>query len=48
MKFWLDKGVDGFRVDAVISLYEDYELQDEGPSGLTDDMVSSVETAAAV
>jgi alpha-glucosidase len=29
MRFWLDKGVDGFRVDAVYHLFEDKELRDE-------------------
>ena len=26
--FWLDRGVDGFRLDAVNTLYEDVELRD--------------------
>lgn len=29
--FWLDMGVDGFRVDAVPFLIEDEELRDEEP-----------------
>jgi alpha-glucosidase len=29
MRFWLDKGVDGFRADAVYHLFEDKELRDE-------------------
>ncbi|KAJ8874365.1 hypothetical protein PR048_025213 [Dryococelus australis] len=29
MRFWFDKGVHGFRIDAVISLYEDARLRDE-------------------
>ncbi|XP_063232112.1 maltase 2-like [Bacillus rossius redtenbacheri] len=33
MRFWLDKGVHGFRVDAVSCLYEDRRLRDEPPSG---------------
>ncbi|XP_052861445.1 maltase 2-like [Anopheles cruzii] len=37
LTFWLDKGVDGFRIDAVPTLYEDTELRNEPPSGLTDD-----------
>uniref|UniRef100_A0A182QXR2 alpha-glucosidase n=1 Tax=Anopheles farauti TaxID=69004 RepID=A0A182QXR2_9DIPT len=35
--FWLDKGVDGFRIDAVPTLFEDTELRDEPPSGTTED-----------
>ncbi|KAJ9585850.1 hypothetical protein L9F63_020492 [Diploptera punctata] len=33
IRFWLDKGVDGFRVDAVPYLFEDQELRDEPLSG---------------
>jgi alpha-glucosidase len=29
MIFWLDKGADGFRVDAVYHLFEDKKLRDE-------------------
>jgi alpha-glucosidase len=29
MKFWLDKGVAGFRLDAITSLFEDIALKDE-------------------
>ena len=28
MKFWLDKGVDGFRLDAIQTLFEDEQLRD--------------------
>lgn len=37
MRFWLDKGVDGFRVDAVPSLYEDPRFLDEPLSGKSED-----------
>lgn len=37
LRFWLDKGVDGFRVDAVPWLFEDEQLRDEPPSGLSPD-----------
>ncbi|EDS30628.1 conserved hypothetical protein [Culex quinquefasciatus] len=33
LRFWLGKGVDGFRVDAVSNLFEDQQLRDEPPSG---------------
>ena len=32
MRFWLDRGVDGFRLDAVWFLYEDPDLRDEPPN----------------
>lgn len=32
MKFWLDKGVDGFRMDAVHRLFEDQQFKDEPPN----------------
>jgi len=31
--FWLDRGVDGFRIDVAHSLYKHPELADEGPVG---------------
>jgi alpha-glucosidase len=31
LKFWLDRGVDGFRLDAVNALYEDPHLRDNPP-----------------
>ncbi|XP_067623923.1 maltase 2-like [Eurosta solidaginis] len=37
MRFWLDKGVDGFRVDAINDLFEDEKLRDEPLSGMTND-----------
>lgn len=39
LRFWLDRGVAGIRVDAVESLYEVLDLEDEVPSGLTNDSV---------
>jgi alpha-glucosidase len=33
MRFWLDRGVAGFRLDAIPSLFEDAELRDEPPLG---------------
>ncbi|XP_075154049.1 maltase 2-like isoform X2 [Haematobia irritans] len=42
--FWLDKGVSGFRVDAVNHLFEDPELRDEPPSGKTQDKLSHLYT----
>ncbi len=32
LKFWLDKGVDGFRVDAIHHLFEDDQLRDNPPN----------------
>lgn len=37
LKFWLSKGVDGFRVDAVNHMFEDEELRDEPLSNKTSD-----------
>ncbi|KXJ78600.1 alpha-glucosidase-like [Aedes albopictus] len=34
--FWLDRGVDGFRLDAINHMFEDPELRDEPPSGWGD------------
>ncbi|KAB7502889.1 hypothetical protein Anas_11589, partial [Armadillidium nasatum] len=39
IRFWLDKGVDGFRVDAIQNLVEDASFADEpaaANSGITD------------
>ncbi|XP_063232111.1 maltase 2-like [Bacillus rossius redtenbacheri] len=33
MRYWLDQGMDGFRVDAVTFLFEDEQLRDEPLSG---------------
>ena len=33
MKFWLDRGVAGFRLDAITTLFEDEQLRDEQPLG---------------
>ena len=33
MKFWLDRGVAGFRLDAIPSLFEDPQLRDEPETG---------------
>lgn len=33
LRFWLEKGVDGFRIDAVNHLFEDDEFKDEPASG---------------
>ena len=33
MAFWLERGVAGFRLDAITSLIEDAQLRDEPPSG---------------
>lgn len=35
IKYWLEKGANGFRIDAVNHLYEDKDLRDEPLSGLT-------------
>ena len=37
LRFWLDIGVDGFRLDAVVKLVEDAELRDEEPAEDTDE-----------
>ena len=34
LRFWLDRGVDGFRVDAIQTLFEDENLLDEPLSGV--------------
>jgi alpha-glucosidase len=35
MRFWLDRGVSGFRLDAITTLFEDPELRDEAQLGGT-------------
>ena len=37
LSFWIEKGVDGFRMDAVPFLFEDSEFRDEPRSFLTSD-----------
>ena len=37
LKFWTDKGVDGFRMDAVPWLFEDPDFKDEPLSGWSND-----------
>merc|ERR1719334_555206 len=37
LKFWTDRGVDGFRMDAVPFLFEDQQFRDEPVSGKTND-----------
>jgi glycosidase len=32
MRFWLDKGVDGFRVDVIWLMMKDEQLRDEPPN----------------
>lgn len=40
LRFWLDRGVDGFRVDAIADLFEVPDFRDEPPSGLTNDTLA--------
>lgn len=37
LTFWLDLGADGFRIDAIYTLFEDPAMRDEPKSNLTDD-----------
>ncbi|CAH1772622.1 unnamed protein product [Owenia fusiformis] len=43
MRFWLDKGVDGFRVNSVDYLFEDYDLRDE-PSSSTSNVTNAYDS----
>ncbi len=36
MRFWLDRGIDGFRLDAIQTIYEDPQLRDEPKLESTD------------
>lgn len=36
LTFWMDRGVEGFRVDAILHLFEDEELRDELKSNFPD------------
>lgn len=38
LTFWMDKGADGFRVDAVNHLFEDPAFRDEPLSGETENV----------
>ncbi len=40
LKFWLDLGVDGFRVDAAAHLFEANHTRDEPSNGKTDPVIS--------
>lgn len=33
LRYWLNFGIDGFRMDAVFTMFEDVELRDEPKSG---------------
>ena len=39
LRFWLDKDVDGIRVDAISKLFEDYDLDNETIGDSTADRV---------
>ena len=32
LRFWLDRGVDGFRVDAIAKVYKDHRFRDNPPN----------------
>ncbi|CAH0393041.1 unnamed protein product [Bemisia tabaci] len=43
LTYWMDKGVDGFRMDAVMTIIEDDQLRDEPPSNKPDVLPTDVE-----
>ena len=49
MRFWLDRGVDGFRLDSISNLFEDEQLRDdppgEGVDGLGHPRINRIHTA---
>lgn len=37
LTFWMDRGADGFRIDAINHMFEDPAFRDEPLTGWTDD-----------